>query len=316
MGLNEEQRRAFRHHWRLWARDEQVAPENDWRTWLILAGRGFGKTRAGAEWVREIAGRDPDARIALVGASLNEVRAVMVEGESGLMAVCPLGSRPRFEPSLRRLQWDNGAQAMLYSAGEPDSLRGPQHSHACRAGAEGSLRQRGARPCRHPAALRGGGHGLRAALHAGAGRDLAGRGRADRRLERPRGLPRRVPGRRLGLRQPSRRIAGARPLDRPGQTLCRGLASSGTPGRPRRRQRRGRRSACDSCNTSGQTFRGRNICPLAGNSFADLCVPSRNYPKMRHSCNSSKPMTACAYVALWVEMSLLGGSIFVKRGKS
>ena len=128
--LTDEERRKFRHHWRLWARDEQVSPVLDWRLWLILAGRGFGKTRAGAEWVREIADADPAARFALVGASLGDVRAVMVEGESGLIAISPPGKEPQFEPSLRRLQWANGAQATLYSAGEPDSLRGPQHSHA------------------------------------------------------------------------------------------------------------------------------------------------------------------------------------------
>lgn len=114
--LSEEQAREFAHHWRLWARRDQLAPPGDWRKWLILAGRGFGKTRAGAEWVREVAAADPAARIALVGASLGEVRAVMVEGESGLLEVCPPRSRPLFEPSLRRLTWPNGAQATLYSA--------------------------------------------------------------------------------------------------------------------------------------------------------------------------------------------------------
>lgn len=127
--LNDEERKELAHHWRLWARTEQLPPPGDWRLWLILAGRGFGKTRAGAEWVREVA-LDPDARIALVGASLGEARAVMVEGESGLLAISPPRRRPRFEPSLRRLTWPNGAQAVLYSAGEPESLRGPQHSHA------------------------------------------------------------------------------------------------------------------------------------------------------------------------------------------
>ena len=128
--LSEEERREFSHHWRLWARDEQVSPVGDWRLWLIMAGRGFGKTRAGAEWAREIADADPEARIALIAASLGEARAVMVEGESGLLAICPPGHMPGFEPSLRRLTWPNGAQATLYSAGEPESLRGPQHSHA------------------------------------------------------------------------------------------------------------------------------------------------------------------------------------------
>ena len=128
--LSDEERREFSHHWRLWARDEQVAPSTDWRVWLIMAGRGFGKTRAGAEWVREIADADPEARIALVASSLGEGRAVMVEGESGLLAICPPGHMPSFEPSLRRITWPNGAQATLYSAGEPEALRGPQHSHA------------------------------------------------------------------------------------------------------------------------------------------------------------------------------------------
>lgn len=132
-------------HWEIWARDEQLPPVGPWRVWLICAGRGFGKTRAGAEWVRNVARHDPEARIALVGASLNEVRSVMVEGESGVLAASPGALAPEFEPSLRRLTWPNGAQAFLYSAGEPESLRGPQHTHACRPGAEGSDPQCGAR---------------------------------------------------------------------------------------------------------------------------------------------------------------------------
>ena len=128
--LNDSEKRELRHHWQLWAQVGQVPPPGDWRVWLVMAGRGFGKTRAGAEWVREIAQHDPEARIALVAASLGEARSVMVEGESGLLAIAPRGRRPRFEPSLRRLTWGNGAQAILYSAGEPEALRGPQHSHA------------------------------------------------------------------------------------------------------------------------------------------------------------------------------------------
>ena len=119
-----------RWHWEVWGRAEQHPPEGPWRVWLIRAGRGFGKTRAGAEWVRNIARHDGEARIALVGANLGEVRSVMVEGESGVLAASPGALVPEFEPSLRRLQWPNGAQAFLYSAGEPESLRGPQHSHA------------------------------------------------------------------------------------------------------------------------------------------------------------------------------------------
>lgn len=139
--LTDGERREVQFHWELWARTQQLPPAMPWRLWLILAGRGFGKTRAGAEWVRRVAEADPAARIALVAASLGEARAVMVEGESGLLAVAPPGRIPQFEPSLRRLTWPNGAQAMLFSAGEPEALRGPQHSHACRTGPEGRLRQ-------------------------------------------------------------------------------------------------------------------------------------------------------------------------------
>ncbi len=127
--LDRVQREEFATHWQLWARRQQLPPEGDWRLWLIMAGRGFGKTRAGAEWVREMA-KNPQARIALIAASLGEARAVMVEGDSGVLTVCPAERRPHFEPSLKRLSWPNGAQASLFSAGEPESLRGPQHSHA------------------------------------------------------------------------------------------------------------------------------------------------------------------------------------------
>ena len=138
--LQPEERRELRYYWELWARDEQLPPKGEWLVWLICAGRGFGKTRAGAEWVRRIARDCPDARIALIGASLAEARAIMVEGESGLLAVSPPYRRPIFEPSLRRISWANGAQAFLYSAAEPESLRGPQHSHACGPGPERTFR--------------------------------------------------------------------------------------------------------------------------------------------------------------------------------
>lgn len=128
--MDQRQHQSLRHHWRLWAHAGQLPPHGEWLGWLILAGRGFGKTRAGAEWVRAIAENDPQARIALVGASLGEARSVMVEGDSGLLALAPRGRRPRFEPSKRQLRWPSGAQATLFAAGEPESLRGPQHSHA------------------------------------------------------------------------------------------------------------------------------------------------------------------------------------------
>ncbi len=183
--LTESEQEELATHWRLWAREEQVAPEGDWRTWLIMAGRGFGKTRAGAEWVREVAA-DPQARIALIGGSLAEARAVVVEGDSGVLSVSPPRRRPKFEPSLRRLTWPNGAVATLYSAGEPESLRGPQHSHACRTGPERSLRQRSPVANRCAVALRHrGGTGLATRI-AERWRMLDRRHQRDRRLDRPR----------------------------------------------------------------------------------------------------------------------------------
>ena len=128
--LTEEQKKELRYHWNVWARADQLPPAGDWRLWLIMAGRGFGKTRAGAEWVRGVAKANPQARIALIAASLIDGRGVMVEGESGLIAASSPRGAPTYEPSLRRLTWPNGAQATLYSAYEPESLRGPQHSHA------------------------------------------------------------------------------------------------------------------------------------------------------------------------------------------
>ena len=121
---------AIARYWPLWARAEQMPPTSDWHTWLICAGRGFGKTRAGAEWVRMLARTDRHARIALVGASLAEVRSVMIEGESGILAVSPPDYAPQWEPSLRRLSWPGGARGYCYSGAEPEALRGPQHSHA------------------------------------------------------------------------------------------------------------------------------------------------------------------------------------------
>lgn len=125
--------------WHVWARDDQLPPPaaGDWQTWLLLGGRGAGKTRAGSEWVRAVAregwpGTPPPCRIALVGESLNDVRAVMIEGDSGLLAVHPPDERPRFEPSRRQLTWQNGSIAQIYSAEDPQGLRGPQfHAAWC-----------------------------------------------------------------------------------------------------------------------------------------------------------------------------------------
>lgn len=108
----------------------QLPPEGDWRIWLLLGGRGAGKTRAGSEWVtgRVVGGHA--RRVALVGPTAADVRDVMVEGESGILACAPAGFRPEYEPSKRRLTWPNGALATTYSADEPDRLRGPQHDLA------------------------------------------------------------------------------------------------------------------------------------------------------------------------------------------
>ena len=122
--------------WEFWARPNQLIPKGDWLTWLLLAGRGFGKTRSAAEAVRAlVCGATPltagkHARIALVAETAADARDVMVEGESGLLAVHPQEFRPLYEPSKRRLTWPNGALATLYNAVEPDQLRGPQHSLA------------------------------------------------------------------------------------------------------------------------------------------------------------------------------------------
>lgn len=120
---------AFWHDWSWWARPEQLAPVGDWTTWVVLAGRGFGKTRTGAEWVRQQLATGK-SRIALVAATAADARDVMVEGESGLLAVYPPSQRPEYKPSLRRVTWPDGRIATTYSADEPDRLRGPQHDCA------------------------------------------------------------------------------------------------------------------------------------------------------------------------------------------
>ena len=124
------------YDWRFWARPSQLMPEGDWLTWLILAGRGFGKTRTGCETIRALVcgdtplGKAEYGRIALVAETSADARDVLVEGESGLLAIHPKDFRPLYEPSKRRLTWPNGAVATLYNAVEPDQLRGPQHDLA------------------------------------------------------------------------------------------------------------------------------------------------------------------------------------------
>jgi phage terminase large subunit-like protein len=118
--------------WSVWGRPEQQAPEGDWNIWAYIAGRGAGKTRTAAEWVREQAKftTTGQRRFALVARTAADVRDVIVEGESGIMNVTPPSERPLYEPSKRRLTWPNGNTATCFTADEPDSLRGPQFTHA------------------------------------------------------------------------------------------------------------------------------------------------------------------------------------------
>ncbi len=120
----------------IWALDHQRPPAGDWRTWVILGGRGAGKTRAGAEWVRAaVEGATPEApgrlrRIALLGETIEQAREVMVFGESGILACSPPDRRPEWQATRKRLVWANGAVAEVYSASNPESLRGPQFDGA------------------------------------------------------------------------------------------------------------------------------------------------------------------------------------------
>ena len=120
--LDEEDAAAL-NDWRFWAHAAQLPPDGAWRIWLFLGGRGAGKTRAGAEWIAEQVRQGRMQRVGLIGATMRDVRAVMVEGESGLLA-CVDGAV--FEPSNNRVLWPGGAVATLLSAEEPDSFRGHQ----------------------------------------------------------------------------------------------------------------------------------------------------------------------------------------------
>src|SRR5712692_708666 len=122
---------ALENSWPAVARPNQLPPPGDWwQIWLLLAGRGFGKTRTLAEWVCQQAAYGQASRIALVAATAADARDVLVEGESGILAVAPPWCRPVYESSKRRVTWPNGAIATLFSAEEPERLRGPQHDAA------------------------------------------------------------------------------------------------------------------------------------------------------------------------------------------
>ncbi len=127
---------ALPYLFEFWAMAHQLPPEGDWRTWVVMGGRGAGKTRAGAEWVRaQIEGarpKDPGRarRVALVGETIEQVREVMVFGESGILACSPPDRRPVWRATRKLLEWPNGATAQVFSAHEPESLRGPQFDAA------------------------------------------------------------------------------------------------------------------------------------------------------------------------------------------
>ncbi|RYE01827.1 MAG: ATP-binding protein [Sphingomonadales bacterium] len=128
--MNVPQRREFIARWDAWAHKGQLMPPGEWRVWLIRAGRGFGKTRAGAEWVCEVARTVHEARIALVGANADDVRQVMIEGPSGVANVARSDERPRWIKGAGEVHWPNGAIATVYSAEAPEKLRGPEHHAA------------------------------------------------------------------------------------------------------------------------------------------------------------------------------------------
>ncbi len=138
--LSAEAQAELKWNWEFWARPNQLPPEGLWNTWLVLAGRGFGKTRMGSEWIRmNVCGKTPlEAppggrgwqRVALVAETAADARDVMVLGDSGILASHPKEFRPEWSPTNRRLTWPNGCQAWVYNATEPDQLRGPQHGAA------------------------------------------------------------------------------------------------------------------------------------------------------------------------------------------
>ncbi|MFT5742245.1 MAG: phage terminase large subunit-like protein [Paracoccaceae bacterium] len=131
-GLSEAELLALPYLFAFWALDHQLPPAGDWRTWVVLGGRGAGKTRAGAEWVRSmVEGSRPHdegaaRRVALIGETIEQTREVMVFGESGILACSPPDRRPEWIAGRRMLVWPNGAEARVYSAHDPESLRGPQ----------------------------------------------------------------------------------------------------------------------------------------------------------------------------------------------
>ena len=127
--LTEQELRQLEYDWDFWARPQQKIPKGDWSTWLILSGRGWGKTRTGAETVKQWV-EDGVKRIALVAETPADARDAMIEGESGILNVFPPDKKPIYESSKRRVTFHTGATAIIYSGANPDQLRGPQHEKA------------------------------------------------------------------------------------------------------------------------------------------------------------------------------------------
>lgn len=123
--LSKEEKKALRRRWTWWARQEQLPPTGDWTYWLIMAGRGWGKTRTGAEWVRKKI--RTTKLVNLIGATADDARDIMIEGESGILAICSNDERPKYIAHKRLLLWPNGARSLIFTADEPERLRGKQH---------------------------------------------------------------------------------------------------------------------------------------------------------------------------------------------
>ena len=127
--LSDDEIQLLEKDWYVWARPSQRLPESQFLVWLIQAGRGYGKTRTGAETIR--LWKDMGySRLAIIGQTPADVRDVMIEGESGLLACCPKWDKPEYQPSKRRVVWADGSVAQVFSGANPEQLRGPQHEKA------------------------------------------------------------------------------------------------------------------------------------------------------------------------------------------
>lgn len=126
--MDDDQLIDFLHDWRVWARPEQLPPEGDWNIWGVMSGRGAGKTRLAGEWFREQIESGDHPHSHLVGRSAGDVRKTMIEGPSGLLAICHPDFYPEYEPSKKQITWPNGSITLLFNATEPDEARGPQCS--------------------------------------------------------------------------------------------------------------------------------------------------------------------------------------------